>query len=484
MRLKKLIADLPIEVYRGGHDVEISGLCSHSRLVAPGNLFIAKKGSIDDGAKYIEEAVLSGVSAILTDLPNPFLKGVAQLIHPSPAEIEAKIAARFYGYPSEELYVVGVTGTNGKTTTTYLIKHLFDQLGFPCGLIGTIEYIIGKHYFDAERTTPDVVTTQKLLKEMVKQGCTASVMEISSHGLAQRRCDQISFDLAIFTNLSQDHLDYHKTMEAYAKEKAKLFSSLGEGKTAIVNNESTWKEQLLAGCSAHVLTYGFSDQSDLYADAITLNSNATEFTVHFKGEKAHFCWKMIGRYNVLNCLAALAACLIRGTPLQTLPNLVQTFPSVPGRLEKVENFGGLNLFVDYAHTPDALTNVLTCLQEIKQGKIITVFGCGGDRDRGKRPQMGVAAQEASDFTIITSDNPRSEDPQKICEEIAAGFSSPNFTIIVDRRQAIEKAIEMATPKDLILIAGKGHETYQLFAYQTIPFDDRKIAQEIANRHLN
>ena len=232
------------------------------------------------------------------------------------------------------------------------------------------------------------------------------------------------------------------------------------------------------------MTYGFSDQSDLYADAIKLNSNATEFTVHFKGEKAHFCWKMIGRYNVLNCLAALAACLIRGTPLQTLPNLVQTFPSVPGRLEKVENFGGLNLFVDYAHTPDALTNVLTCLQEIKQGKIITVFGCGGDRDRGKRPQMGIAAQEASDFTIITSDNPRSEDPQKICEEIAAGFSSPNFTIIVDRRQAIEKAIEMATPKDLILIAGKGHETYQLFAYQTIPFDDRKIAQEIANRHLN
>jgi UDP-N-acetylmuramoyl-L-alanyl-D-glutamate--2,6-diaminopimelate ligase len=481
MKLKRLIADCPIEVYRGPQDIEITGLCTHSRLVAPGNLFIAKKGSVDDGAKYIEEAISSGAVAILTDLPNPFLKGVAQLLHPAPQTIEAKLAARFYGYPSDTLFTVGVTGTNGKTTAAYLIKHLYDQLAFPCGLIGTIEYIIGNHHFEAARTTPDAITCQKLLKEMVKQGCTAAVMEVSSHGLAQGRCDQISFDLAIFSNLSQDHLDYHGNMETYAKEKAKLFAGLSEEKTAIINNESPWKESILAGCKAKILTYGFSSKDLLYATEIQLNPGKTEFSVNYQGEKVRFSWEMIGRYNILNCLAALAACLVRGAPLRALPPFVQSFPPVPGRLEKVENFRGLNLFVDYAHTPDALEQVLSCLQEIKQGKIITVFGCGGDRDKSKRPKMGNAAEKGSDFAIVTSDNPRSEDPQKICAEVAAGFSSSNFTVVVDRRQAIEQAIEMATPKDLILIAGKGHETYQLFAYQTIPFDDRKIAQEIANR---
>ena len=481
MKLKKLIAELPIEVYRGGQEVEITGLCAHSTLVAPGNLFIAKKGSIEDGAKYIEEAVSAGAVAILTDLPDPFLKGVTQLLHPAVHTIEAQLAARYYSNPSESLYTVGVTGTNGKTTTTYLIKHLFDQLGFSCGLIGTIEYIIGSHHFEAERTTPDVITNHKLFREMIKQGCESAVMEVSSHGLAQGRCDQIDFDAAIFTNLSQDHLDYHITMEAYAKEKAKLFATLNQEKRAIINEESPWKEVMVQECKAPILTYGFSQRADIYADNIQLNFRKTEFTVNFRDEKAHFNWEMIGRYNILNCLAAIGACLAKGVSLQVLPPLVQSFVSVPGRLEKVDNFRGLNLFVDYAHTPDALEKVLTCLREIKQGKIITVFGCGGDRDRGKRPKMGRAAEEGSDFTIVTSDNPRSEDPQKICAEVAKGFSFSNFAVVVDRRQAIEKAIEMATPKDLILIAGKGHETYQSFSHQTIPFDDRKVAQEIANR---
>jgi UDP-N-acetylmuramoyl-L-alanyl-D-glutamate--2,6-diaminopimelate ligase len=482
MKLKKLIADYPISVYKGNLDVEITGLCAHSKLVAPGNLFLAKKGSQDDGSKYIEEALLAGAAAILTDQPNPFLKGVAQLIYHNPQELEAALAARFYGYPSDSLFTIGVTGTNGKTTTTFLIKHLYDQLNFPCGLIGTIEYIIGHHHFEAERTTPDAITNQKLLKEMVKQNCKAAVMEVSSHGLSQGRCDHIAFDAAIFTNLSQDHLDYHGTMEAYAEAKAKLFTSLPKDKTAIVNHESAWKDSILSGCKANVLTYGFSPDATLYAHDITLNPKHTTFHVTYKEETVGFSWELIGRYNVLNGLAALAACLIRGIPLSVLPPLIQSFPSVPGRLEKVENLKGLNLFVDYAHTPDALEKVLTCLQEIKQGKIFTVFGCGGDRDRSKRPKMGKAAEEGSDFTVVTSDNPRSEDPEKICAEIAAGFSRNNFTIVVDRREAIQKAIELATPRDLILIAGKGHETYQLFAYQTIPFDDRKVAQEIANKN--
>lgn len=481
MKLKKLIAGMPITVYRGSLDGDITGVCAHSRMVAPGNLFIAKKGSVDDGAKYIEQAISAGASAILTDLPNPFLKGVIQLLHPYPERFEAYLAARFYNNPSRELFIVGITGTNGKTTTTYLVKHLLDHLGSPCGLIGTIEYLVGSYRFEADRTTPDAITNQKLLREMVKQGCKSAAMEVSSHGLAQGRCAQITFDAAVFTNLSQDHLDYHKTMEAYAQEKAKLFTSLGPDKTAIVNYESSWKAAMVAQCKARILSYGFTPECSLYADDLKLSPSGTEFTVHYQGEKARFCWDLIGRYNILNCLAALGVCLAKGIPLAALPPHVAGFLSVRGRLEKVENHRGLNMYVDYAHTPDALEKVLNCLQELKEGRIITVFGCGGDRDKGKRPHMGKAAEAGSDFTIVTSDNPRSENPRQICEEIAAGFSTPYFTIVVDRRQAIEEAIRLATPKDLILIAGKGHETYQLFSHQTIPFDDRKISQEIANR---
>ena len=481
MKLKKLVTGLPITVYKGGLDVEITGVCAHSRWVAPGNLFIAKKGSVDDGAKYIEEALLAGAAAILTDLPNPFLKGIVQLVHPFPERVEAALAARFYHNPSQELYVVGVTGTNGKTTTTYLVKHLLDRLGYPCGLIGTIEYLVGSYRFEADRTTPDAITNQKLHREMVKQGCKAVAMEVSSHGLAQGRCDQIDFDAAIFTNLSQDHLDYHHTMELYAQEKAKLFTSLKSDKTAIINNASSWKDEMVAQCKAKILTYGFTPECSLYADELHLSPHKSVFTVHYQGEKVRFSWDLIGRYNILNCLAALGVCLSKKHSLAQLSAHVESFPGVRGRLEKVENRRGLNMYVDYAHTPDALEKVLNCLQELKQGRIITVFGCGGDRDKGKRPQMGKAAEKGSDFTIVTSDNPRSENPHKICEEIATGFSTSAFTIVTDRRLAIEQAIQMATAKDLILIAGKGHETYQLFSHQTLPFDDKKISQEIANR---
>lgn len=485
MKLRKLIAELPLELYRGGQDVEITGLCAHSKWVAPGDLFIAERGSTGEGARHIVEAISTGATALLTDLPDPFLKGVVQLIHPTPKKIEAKLAARFYGYPSQALHTVGITGTNGKTTTAYLVKYLFDRLGFPCGLIGTIEYLIGKHSFEGERTTPDVITNHKLFREMLKQGCSAAVMEVSSHGLDQGRCEEIAFDSAIFTNLSQDHLDYHYTMEKYAEAKQRLFTSLEREKIAIVNTESPAYKTMLATCAAEVITYGFSDNNTLYADEIFLHQSKTEFTVNYQGERARFSWNMIGRYNVLNCLAALAACLTRGVPLNALPPLIQGFKSVPGRLEKIDNLQGLHLFVDYAHTPDALEKVLHCLQEIRgsKGRIITVFGCGGDRDRGKRPKMAKAAEEGGDFTIVTSDNPRSEDPQKICTEIVMGFTHSRFEIVIDRREAIERAIEIATQEDLILIAGKGHETYQLFSYRSIPFDDRKIAQEIANKQI-
>lgn len=481
MNLKALIADLPVELYKGGKDVSITGLCSHSKLVAPGNLFIAKKGTVDDGAKYIEEALASGAAAILTDLPNPFLKDIVQIIASDVRAVEAELAARYYGNPSHSLFMVGITGTNGKTTTSYLVKHIFDTFGISCGMIGTIEYIIGQHHFAAQLTTPEVITNQKLLREMVKQKSEAAVMEVSSIGLEQKRVAKIDFDVAIFSNLSQEHLDYHATMEAYADAKAKLFEDLKPEGIAILNADSPSSERMAKDCAAPIMTYGFDREADLYAHSIELMPDHTRFSVTYQGQTLPFSWKLIGRFNIYNCLAAMGAALCKGIPFEVLPGAVARFPSVSGRLELVENLSNLHIYVDYAHTPDALEKSLLSLFEIKNGKILTVFGCGGNRDRAKRPQMAKAVEKYSDFAFVTSDNPRTEDPLTICMEIAQGFTTQNFAIEVDRRMAIERAIEMAAPGDLILIAGKGHETYQIFAHQTLPFDDHQVAQEIANR---
>lgn len=481
MNIKQLIAGLSVELYKGGKDVVITGLCSHSRLVAPGNLFIAKKGTVDDGAKYVEEALASGAAAILTDLPNPFLKDVVQIVTEDVRLSEAELAARFYGDPSHSLFTVGVTGTNGKTTIAYLVKHIFDHFTIPCGMIGTIEYIIGQHHFVAELTTPEVITNQKLLREMVKQKCAAAVMELSSIGLHQGRVSKIGYDVAIFSNLSPEHLDYHETMEAYADAKAQLFEGLEEGSLAIFNADSEWSERMQKKCSSAKLTYGLKEGADLYAHSIEFKTDQTNFCISFRGKTLPFSWKLIGRFNIYNCLAAIGAALWKGIAFEALASVIKSFPPVPGRLEQVENLSDLHIYVDYAHTPDALQKALLSLHEIKKGKILTVFGCGGNRDRVKRPQMAKAVEKYSDFAFVTSDNPRSEEPLSICKEIAKGFTTKNYVIEVDRRMAIECAIEMASPQDLILIAGKGHETYQIFAHQTLPFDDRQVAQEIANR---
>jgi len=481
MNIKQLIADLPVELYKSGKDVAITGLCAHSKLVAPGNLFIAKKGTVDDGAKYIDEALASGAAAILTDLPNPFLKDVVQIVTDDVRAIEAELACRYYGDPSRSLFMVGITGTNGKTTISYLVKHIFDSFNIPCGMIGTIEYIIGQHHFEAQLTTPEIITNQKLLKEMVKQKCDAAVMEVSSIGLEQGRVAKIEYDVAIFSNLSQEHLDYHETMEAYADAKAQLFNELKAGSVAIYNADSPWFERMQQECTTPKLTYGLHKGADLYAHSIELNPDQTCFSVTFRDKTLQFSWKLIGRFNIYNCLAAIGAALCKGIAFEALPEVIASFHSVPGRLEQVENLSDKHIYVDYAHSPDALEKALLSLFEIKKGKILTVFGCGGNRDRSKRPLMAAAAEKYSDFTFVTSDNPRSEDPLSICQEIAKGFTTSEYLIEVDRRMAIERAIEITSPEDLILIAGKGHETYQIFAHQTLPFDDRQVAQEIANR---
>lgn len=490
MKLKKLLKDIPVREVKGSAEIEITGICSNSKLASPGSLFIARKGLSDDGEKYIPEAIAAGAVAIVTDIPNPSLKNVTQIIHQDVALIEGMLAANYYQFPSDELFMVGITGTNGKTTTSFLVKYLLDKLKKNAGLIGTIEYIIGAHRYPATRTTPDVINNHKMLREMVLQGCKSAVMEVSSHALDQGRVQNIDFDVAIFTNLSLDHLDYHLTMEAYAKAKNKLFTSLDQKKLkkknsidikkSIVNADSPWLPQIIAGCSSDtILTYGIDNCADVRATEVKLFPTSTEFTLTYQAKSIHCKSPLIGRFNVYNYLAAISVGLIKGESLEKLADIMSKTPTVPGRLELVANFRGLKIYVDFAHSDDALKNVLETLKELKTKRIITVFGCGGDRDIKKRPLMAKVAEEYSDLTIVTSDNPRSENPDNICQQIVTGFKNENsYEIITDRYAAIQRAIFLSEEDDIILIAGKGHETYQIFGSKTIEFDDRKVAQEI------
>jgi UDP-N-acetylmuramoyl-L-alanyl-D-glutamate--2,6-diaminopimelate ligase len=480
MKLKKLVKIVPEAPIKGPKDVEITGLCSNSRLVAPGDLFVVKKGRVYDGHDYISGAIASGAAAILTDIYDPFLKQIPQVIHPNVSAIEGLLAAHFYGNPSEKLHLVGVTGTNGKTTCSYLIKHMFDSSGIACGLTSTVENIIGENRYPATRTTADVTSNHKLLHEMTRSACQAAVMEVSSHALDQGRLDQVYFKTAIFTNLSQEHLDYHLSMEEYAKAKACLFRDLNvPGSCAIVNVDDPYSEVMLKECSARIIRYGFGEKADVQASQVQLSTEGTHFVVSFEGKEQAFFWKMAGEYNVYNALTAISLGLSLGRSLEDLAQVLPEFTGAPGRLESVPNSLGVNVFVDYAHTPHALENVLKCLKEVTAGKIITVFGCGGDRDKEKRPMMGAAAEAFSDRLVITSDNPRTEPPMAIIEEVATGLKGliPQH-VEEDREKAIELAIEKAVKGDVVLIAGKGHERSQTFAHHTIPFDDKEVASKI------
>lgn len=490
VKLKKLIKQIPDIAVRGSKDIEITGISSNSKLVAPGNLFIAKKGLLHDGARFIPDAVESGAVAILTDMYNPFYSHIVQIIASDVSSVEALIAQEYYAHASSRLYLMGVTGTNGKTTTSYLIKHLFDRLDVPCGLIGTIEWIVGQHYFPSSQTTPDVITNNKLFYEMRMQECQACVMEVSSHALEQGRVHSVEFDAAVFTNLTQDHLDYHKTMQAYADAKSLLFSSLKNHektfpKLAIVNGDCPYSQRMIQDCPSQILTYGIDNSCDLQAADIRLSPNGMRMNIHYRGMSYPFVGELIGRFNVYNLLAAIGAGIARSFPIDRILDTLSSFHTVQGRLERVENAKELNIFVDYAHTDDALVNVLKTLREITEGQIIIVFGCGGNRDALKRPKMGCAAEAFSDVVIVTSDNPRSEDPMEIITQILSGFKQPSkVQVIVDRKEAIRTAVNLCKPEDVLLIAGKGHETYQIFSHGTVAFDDRKVALEACNNYAS
>ncbi|MCB1109447.1 MAG: UDP-N-acetylmuramoyl-L-alanyl-D-glutamate--2,6-diaminopimelate ligase [Chlamydiia bacterium] len=465
MKLKKLLKDLDVEV-KGSREVEVTGLSSHSQFVFPGSLFIAKRGQAFDGTEFIPKAIETGAVAVLTDFYNPFLQGVVQIISSDVSRLEALLAQRYYGTEKNTLYLLGVTGTNGKTTTAYLIHHLLPK----CGLMGTIETVIGKQKFPAQLTTADVVTNHKILREMQEAGLKSAIMEVTSHALDQNRVEGIPFETAIFTNLSQDHLDYHGTMGAYLQAKLKL---VAQAKHTVYNADDP-AFQGLEG-----MTYGINTPADLKAENVAFSLEGTTFDLHYKNRVVSLSSPLIGQYNVYNVLAAFAALLLKGESLVALQKKLLSFPGIPGRLERVPNERGLNIFVDFAHTPEALAKVLDTLQSVKEGRIITIFGCGGERDHGKRPLMAEAAERYSDQVIVTSDNPRGEDPLAICQEVATGLKREAL-IEVDRRAAIERGIFMAQKGDTVLIAGRGHEPFQKIGGSRVPFDDRVVASQISH----
>jgi len=481
IKLRRLLKNFSNLTVKGSREVEITGLTANSKVVAPGNLFIAKRGGNYDGNDYVPEAIAAGAAAILTDIYDPSLKGVVQLIYPKIEEIESELAATYYQHPSQQLHTIAITGTNGKTTTAFLIRHLLETAGTPCGLIGSIEYIIGQQRYQATRTTPDVVTNHRLLGEMVRHGCQAAVMEVTSHALDQNRTANIDFDVAIFTNFTQDHLDYHGSMDAYLAAKKILFIGLSEEATAIVNGDDPNHQQLLEGCAAKVLTFGIDGDVDIRASELKMQESSTELQVTVNEKTIPFCIPSVGTFNVYNFLATVAVGITRNIPIEKMSEILSVAPPIPGRMERIPNKLGIHLYVDYAHTDDALKNVLVSLNKIKKKRVITVFGCGGNRDQDKRKKMGAVASTLSDYTIITSDNPRSEDPETICNAISEGFgSAAQYEIELDRHAAIKKAIAHAKQDDLILIAGKGHETHQILGGQIREFDDRKIAMQLCN----
>lgn len=488
MKLKELIRHLPDCKVFGSQEIDITGICTNSKEVSCGDLFIARKGLKHDGKEFIFEAICKGAKAVVANQYDPSINGIAQVIAPITPSTESELADLFYGHPSEKLLTIAITGTNGKTTMSFILKHILDSCMGQCGLIGTIEYNTGRMRKKATRTTPDVVANHKMLQEMIEAGCSSVVMEVTSHALDQGRVDKIDFDIAVFSNLTLEHLDYHRTMENYGTAKKILFDRLGREKGikerrkwAVVNLDSNWSEYMLRNCMADVISYGIEQAADLRAEEIEFLASGTRVVLSYQEKNLTCFFPFVGRFNVYNCLGAMAAALSQGIPLEKIAESLLSVPPIPGRLQPVFNVLNLKIYVDFAHKPEALLNALMTLNEIKekQGKLFVVFGCGGDRDRLKRPKMAQACERYADKAIVTNDNPRTEDPMQICEEIVKGFSRPGFFHIeLDRRRAIKKAIESATLDDIILIAGKGHETEQIFEHQIISFDDCKIAEEI------
>jgi UDP-N-acetylmuramoyl-L-alanyl-D-glutamate--2,6-diaminopimelate ligase len=473
-------------IRRAGPGTEVNGVEYDSRKVRQGSLFVAFRGGTTDGNRYLPQAVAQGASAIVTDSASGFSAATA---YPDLAVIEveqgrralAAIAANFFAHPEAQLKLSGVTGTNGKTTTAFLLEAMLRHQGRKTILAGTIEYHAAGRIFPAPHTTPESRDLLELFREGVDGGATEAVMEVSSHALDQERTAGLAFDVAIFTNLTRDHLDYHRTMEDYFAAKRKLFES--SPRVAILNVDDAYGTRLKAESSSPlVYTYGLH-QGDFHADQLHLESAGMRFTIVTPQGKVPLATRLTGKINIYNLLAASAAAMARGLSLEEVAQGTASLDFVPGRFQSVDCGQNFAVVVDYAHTDDALRNIIAVAREFVDkggGRVITMFGCGGDRDRSKRPLMGQAAGAGSDIVVLTSDNPRGEDPLAIIGQVLPGLSGTPATVIVepDRRHAIELAIAQAQPGDLVLLAGKGHEKTQTIGERVIPFDDVAIAQQV------
>jgi len=484
MILRELASSLSRVTIAGSLDADIVSLTPSTREVVPGALFAAIRGTSTDGHKFIKDAIASGAVAILAETAPPMdLPETVTWLHvPDSRFAITTLASTFYGNPWKDIVVAGVTGTNGKTTTTFLLHHIMKTQWHRAGLLGTIITDDGVEMEPARHTTPGSIELSKIIGRMADNGCRGLAMEVSSHGIHQQRVAGIGFDAAVFTNLTQDHLDYHGTIEAYFKAKADWFHALaadphGKKPVAVINFDDAYGADLAASLEGKlpILRFGFGVHCDFRANNFRQSARGMEFELTAKGKSYLVRTSLIGRFNVYNLLAAItaaSACGIR--PRDAIAALADA-PQVPGRMENVGSAGGATVFVDYAHTPDALENACRTLKELNPRRLITVFGCGGDRDTGKRPLMAAAAARHSDALVITSDNPRSEDPLQIIKEIEGGVGSKPSKSIPDRAEAIEFAVNASLSGDVILIAGKGHETTQQFSDHTIDFDDRKQA---------
>jgi UDP-N-acetylmuramoyl-L-alanyl-D-glutamate--2,6-diaminopimelate ligase len=504
MELRKLLEGVEVIRITGETLREIEGIAYHSKQVGKHFLFAAIRGLKLDGHQFIGEATRRGAEVVVLEKEQEILNRTTILV-PNSRQALAKISSNFYGDPSSCVKLIGVTGTNGKTTTTYLLESIFKKAGYAVGTIGTINYRFGKKIASAPNTTPESLDLQRILWEMVREGASHVIMEVSSHGIDLDRVHGCQFDSVIFTNFTSEHLDYHKTLQQYFESKRKLFSDIlmmsrKTGRFAVTNHDDPKGEEIINGIDLPIIRYGLDPSCNISADQVI--STFEGLSCNVKTPKGNFSIhsKLMGDFNLYNILAAVGTGVAMDIPLKTLEDGVEELEDVPGRFERIENRRGIQIIVDYAHTHDALERVLLGLKNILRsgprgdGKIITVFGCGGDRDRTKRPLMGKVAGRLSDLTILTSDNPRTEDPFAIMDEVEKGFKSlplgmlsrdetgswrskKGYVRIQDRREAIQMAIRLAKPSDTVLIAGKGHEDYQIIGEKRFPFDDRIEAKK-------
>lgn len=496
MRLKNLIDGLTVENIRGDQNTEISHVHYDSRNVAPGDLFVAMKGFSKNGHDYIQDAVLKGVGAIVSELsPEALLHGLTlkESLIPTLIQVSnsrralSKLAVNFYQKPFRHLNLIGITGTNGKTTTSYLLESILLAAGRKPGVIGTVNRRVLEKTLKSSVTTPESLDLMHILRWMADQRATDVVMEVSSHALEQGRVQDCPFQTALFTNMSRDHLDYHRTMEDYFNSKSLLFKKM-ENRVpenpfkAVINGDDAWGRKLMALTDAEVVTYGLDQSCHITATDIRVSRKGLRALLKCHGREMAIRSSLIGTFDIYNIMAAAGAAVSMGLDLETVSTGIKTMKGVPGRMEMVENPRSLAIVVDYAHTPDALFKVLGAARKLTTGKILTVFGCGGDRDTGKRPEMGRVAGLYSDKVFITSDNPRSEDPLLIVKQIEKGILSTgmnDYVILPLREEAIAQAVQSAQKEDLVLIAGKGHEDYQIIGNQRRFFDDRIVAAKAA-----